>query len=189
MSSFAQYAENIQPYPLSEEESPTFHALSRVAKEVDAYIVGGSIPGLEVETGKVYNTTLVFGREGSFLGHHRKAHLFDIDIKGHMTFCESYALSAGNKMTVIDLPDYGRISLGICYDVRFPEPAMIAARQGVFAMIYPSVTRGVPRQKPGTGQSSLCCALLAIFQPTVGLPGMGLQHRYRSQWPDHNSGW
>lgn len=33
--------------------------------------------------------------------------------------------------------DMGRIGLGICYDVRFPELAMIAARQGCVAMIYP----------------------------------------------------
>ncbi|KAF9895853.1 hypothetical protein BX616_008697, partial [Lobosporangium transversale] len=32
---------------------------------------------------------------------------------------------------------FGKIGIGICYDIRFPEPAMIAARQGCFAMIYP----------------------------------------------------
>jgi predicted amidohydrolase len=26
--------------------------------------------------------------------------------------------------------DYGRIGIGICYDIRFPEMAMIAARRG-----------------------------------------------------------
>jgi predicted amidohydrolase len=26
--------------------------------------------------------------------------------------------------------DFGRIGIGICYDVRFPEMAMIAARKG-----------------------------------------------------------
>lgn len=33
--------------------------------------------------------------------------------------------------------EFGKIGLGICYDVRFPEMAMIAARQGCVAMIYP----------------------------------------------------
>lgn len=80
----------------------------------------------------------MFGRDGSFLGYHRKAHLFDVDIKGHLTFRESDAPSAGDNMTVLNLPDYGSIGLGIYYDVRFSEPAMIAACKGVFAIIYPS---------------------------------------------------
>ena len=33
--------------------------------------------------------------------------------------------------------DLGRIGIAICYDVRFPEMAMIAAREGCVAMIYP----------------------------------------------------
>jgi len=31
----------------------------------------------------------------------------------------------------------GRIGIGICYDVRFPELATIAARRGCVAMVYP----------------------------------------------------
>lgn len=38
---------------------------------------------------------------------------------------------------MIDLPEYGKIAVAICYDVRFPELAMIAARKGCFALIYP----------------------------------------------------
>lgn len=33
--------------------------------------------------------------------------------------------------------DYGRFGLGICYDLRFPESAMIAARNGAAALLYP----------------------------------------------------
>lgn len=39
---------------------------------------------------------------------------------GKITFKESDTLSAGDTVTVIDTP-YGRIGVGICYDIRFPE--------------------------------------------------------------------
>jgi predicted amidohydrolase len=34
---------------------------------------------------------------------------------------------------VFDYLDFGKIGLGICYDVRFPEMAMIAARKGMLS--------------------------------------------------------
>lgn len=80
---------------------------------------------------------MVFSPTGALIGTHRKTHLFDIDIPGKITFKESEVLSAGNNVTVIDLPEYGKIGLAICYDIRFPELAMIAARRGAFLLVYP----------------------------------------------------
>jgi len=68
---------------------------------------------------------------------HRKVHLFDIDIPGKQYFKESETLTGGDKLNMFETP-FGKIGLGICYDVRFPEMAMIAARRGCVAMIYPS---------------------------------------------------
>lgn len=34
------------------------------------------------------------------------------------------------KCLLTFITDFARIGLGICYDIRFPEMAMIAARQG-----------------------------------------------------------
>ena len=134
---FPKYAETLLPSPPSEKQAPSYHALSSMAQEAKAYLVGGSIPEYSPDTEKYYNTSLTFDPSGKLLGTHRKVHLFDIDIPGKITFRESEVLSAGNKMTIIDLPDYGKIGVGICYDIRFPELAMIAARKGVFAFISP----------------------------------------------------
>ncbi|KAL7942428.1 carbon-nitrogen hydrolase [Trichoderma barbatum] len=134
---FPKYAETLLPSPPTKDQSPSFHALSAMAAENNVYLVGGSIPELNPETNKYYNTSLTFGPDGSLLGTHRKVHLFDIDIPGKIFFKESDVLSAGNKLTLIDLPEYGTIAVAICYDVRFPELATIAARRGAFALIYP----------------------------------------------------
>lgn len=134
---FPKYAETLHPSPPTKEQSPSFHALSAIAAEANAYLIGGSIPELEPKTEKYYNTSLVFSPTGTLIGTHRKTHLFDIDIPGKIKFKESDVLSPGNELTIIDLPEYGKIGLAICYDIRFPESAMIAARKGAFLLVYP----------------------------------------------------
>ncbi|KAF1973685.1 carbon-nitrogen hydrolase [Bimuria novae-zelandiae CBS 107.79] len=142
---FPQYAETLLPSPPTEAQSPTFHVLSKLAKEANAYIVGGSIPEVVEEEGAKdgkdgktwYNTNLTFAPSGELLATHRKVHLFDIDIPGKIKFKESDVLSPGNKITMVDLPEYGKIAIAICYDIRFPELATIAARKGAFLLLYP----------------------------------------------------
>jgi omega-amidase len=134
---FPDYAEQLLPSPPTEKQSPSFHALSKLAQEAKVYLVGGSIPEVEPETKKLYNTSLTFSPEGKLIATHRKVHLFDIDIPGKITFRESEVLSPGNNITIVDLPEYGKIGIAICYDVRFPELATIAARKGAFLLLYP----------------------------------------------------
>ncbi len=142
---FPKYAETLLPSPPTEWQSPSFYALSSIAKDAGVYLVGGSIPEADPENtsasaeggNKFYNTSVIFGPDGKHLDSHRKVHLFDINIPGKIRFKESEVLSPGDKVTLIDLPEYGKIAVAICYDVRFPELAMIAARKGAFALIYP----------------------------------------------------
>jgi omega-amidase len=101
--------------------------LSNVAREKKLTIVGGSIP--ERSNGRLYNTCCVFDKDGELKAKHRKVHLFDIDIPGKITFKESDVLTAGDGPTIVDT-DVGRIGVGICYDIRFPELAMLYAARG-----------------------------------------------------------
>ncbi|KAF2128133.1 carbon-nitrogen hydrolase [Dothidotthia symphoricarpi CBS 119687] len=135
---FDSYAETLLPSPPSEAQSPTFHTLSQLAKEAGVYLVGGSIPERDASDAKtLFNTSLTFAPSGALLATHRKVHLFDIDIPGKIKFKESEVLSPGNKITLVDLPEYGTIAIAICYDIRFPELATIAARKGAFLLVYP----------------------------------------------------
>jgi omega-amidase len=134
---FPSYAETLIPSPPTKDQSPSYHALSSLAAEAKVYLVGGSVPEYSEATKKYYNTSLTFSPTGDLLATHRKVHLFDIDIPGKITFKESEVLSPGNKVTIVDLPEYGKIGVAICYDVRFPELATIAARKGAFLLLYP----------------------------------------------------
>jgi predicted amidohydrolase len=116
-------------------------ALSGFAKENNITLVAGSIP--ECDGPAIYNTSFVFGRDGRELAFHRKAHLFDIAVKGGQHFRESDTLAAGNRVTVFDVPACGgqpgfRAGLCICYDARFPELVLSMALQGAHVIFVPA---------------------------------------------------
>ncbi|TFK53225.1 carbon-nitrogen hydrolase [Heliocybe sulcata] len=140
---FLLYAETIgftsgQPYDIKTSQSETVKMLSGAAKETGIWLIGGSIPERDASDGsKLYNTCTVYSPQGELVTIHRKIHLFDIDIPGKITFKESETLTGGSTMNMFDTP-FARIGLGICYDVRFPELAMIAARSGCQVIIYPA---------------------------------------------------
>lgn len=56
-------------------------------------------------------------------------HLFDIDIKGKITFRESDALSPGKSLTIFEVKGC-KIGIGICYDIRFEEMARLYRNKG-----------------------------------------------------------
>ncbi|AMD21830.1 HFL026Wp [Eremothecium sinecaudum] len=131
MSKFRDYSEVISP------EATSIRALSDIASKWKITLVGGSIPELDPETSKIYNTSVIFNESGEIIGKHRKVHLFDISIPNGIKFKESNTLSGGSDLTHVK-STVGKFGVGICYDIRFPELAMLAARDNAFAMIYPS---------------------------------------------------
>lgn len=117
------------------EDGETVQFLSRLARENEIYLIGGSIP--ELADGNVYNTSFSFDRQGKQIGKHRKVHLFDIDVKGGIRFMESDTLTAGEDMTVIDT-EFCKIGVAICYDVRFPELSRKMALEGAKLIVLPA---------------------------------------------------
>lgn len=90
--------------------------LAQTAKACGAYVIGGSIP--EADGEKLYNTCFVYDPSGHMIAKHRKAHLFDVDIKGAQRYRESDSFSPGEGITVFDTP-FGRFGVCICFDIRF----------------------------------------------------------------------
>lgn len=100
-----------------EDESPTLDAMCQVAQDENIYLQCGSIA--EKEEDDIYNTAYLISPEGDMIAKHRKMHLFDIDCDT-MKFTESDTLTAGDKITTVKT-HFARISLAICYDVRFNQ--------------------------------------------------------------------
>ncbi|KAF9475311.1 carbon-nitrogen hydrolase [Pholiota conissans] len=137
---FPVYAEKIgyipgKSYDTTQSPSESVQMLSSVAKEIQTWLIGGSIPERDTDD-KLYNTCTVYNPDGDLVVIHRKVHLFDIDIPGKIKFKESETLTGGNTLNSFST-GFAKIGLGICYDIRFPEMAMIAARQGCDMLIYP----------------------------------------------------
>jgi omega-amidase len=126
-AAFPEYAESMPGIgDTSAEYSPSSQILIDAAKKHNMWIVGGSTPERIIENGteKLYNTCLVLSPEGEIVAKHRKVHLFDIDVPGGITFFESETLSPGRTLSHFSSP-FGEIGVGICYDIRFAEYAMV----------------------------------------------------------------
>lgn len=115
-SAFVKFA---MPY-----NSPFLTEIAAQAKELELYIVAGSVP--EADEQKIYNTSFVYNPKGECVARHRKVHLFDINVKGGQYFMESDTFTPGKDVTTFDTP-WGRFGVIICYDIRFPELSRLTA--------------------------------------------------------------
>lgn len=129
---FPRYAER--------EGGETWRALSGLASRYGVYLSAGSVPERDGE-GRVYNTAYVFDRTGRQIAKHRKAHLFDIDVRGGQRFRESETLTPGDRATVFDT-EFGKMGLCICFDIRFPELARRMALDGARVVLVPAAFNG-----------------------------------------------
>lgn len=127
-AAFPEYAE--------EEGGPSWRRMSEATKNTGMYLAAGSMPE-RGEDGRIYNTAYVFDRKGKQIAKHRKMHLFDIAVEGGQHFRESETLAPGEQITVFDT-EFGRMGLGICYDMRFPKLSEIMAEKGARLLLFPA---------------------------------------------------
>ena len=104
---------------VEEVDGPTNQIFSKLAKELGVHLLIGSV----VEKGdeeKVYNTSVLFGPDGTLIAKYQKIHLFDVSVPGGVTFKESDTCIPGSDVVVAET-SLGKIGMTICYDLRFPE--------------------------------------------------------------------
>ena len=106
---------------LAEEEGqgPLQEALAELAARLGIWLVAGSLPLKTYVADKTTNTCLVYGPDGRLQVRYDKIHLFGFE-QGEERYNESESFIAGQQPVAFDTP-FGRVGLGICYDLRFPE--------------------------------------------------------------------
>ncbi len=120
-------------------EGPIQAFLSRCARELEMWIIGGTIPiRSETRAGKVAAASLVFDDTGRFVARYDKIHLFDVDMPDREErYRESATIAPGSKPVVVATP-LGRVGLSVCYDVRFPELFRHLQVQGAEILCLPA---------------------------------------------------
>lgn len=112
--------------------------LTRTAKELKVWILGGTIPlKCDVED-KVLSAAILYNEKGEAVARYNKIHLFDVDLsEARGAYKESAVFKAGNEPIVADTP-FGKLGIAICYDIRFPELFRRMESLGMEVLILPS---------------------------------------------------
>lgn len=105
---------------------PSTDSIGRAAKETGAYVVVG-IPE-KAESGAIHDSAVLVGPNGDVARVYRKVHLWDK---------ERDYFRRGDGFPTFDTR-YGRIGIGICYDIEFPESARSMALAGAKLLVFPS---------------------------------------------------
>ncbi|UCD09754.1 MAG: carbon-nitrogen hydrolase family protein [Dehalococcoidales bacterium] len=96
---------------------PSTEAIISLCKELNTYVIVGLI---EKENDKYYNAAAFLGPEG-LIGRYRKLHLPYLGIDRYLNYGDQ-------PLTVCDT-EIGRIGMGICIDMAFPEHSRVLALQ------------------------------------------------------------
>jgi predicted amidohydrolase len=110
---------------VDEAYEPALNLLKRVSKNVDAYIVGGTI--FENFRGKIYNTCL-FLKNGQILGKYRKMHL--------TAWEKTVGLNVGSTFRVFET-EFCKVGILVCADAFYPRTVKRLASLGAEVIFLP----------------------------------------------------
>ncbi|MES2537426.1 MAG: carbon-nitrogen hydrolase family protein [Pseudomonadota bacterium] len=100
-------------------DGPIQRFMSDIARAHQIWLIGGTLPMVAPEPGKVLNTMLVYDPAGERIVRYDKIHLFGFT-KGEESYDESRTIVPGSEVATFDAP-FGKVGLSVCYDLRFPE--------------------------------------------------------------------
>lgn len=115
------YGQSAQPIP-----GPASERLGAAAKKNRLWVVACFN---EVDGSTLYNTAILFDRDGRIAGKYRKVHLPREEWRQGITPGDSYPVFE---------TDFGTIAMQICYDYFFPEPEAAFALAGAEIIFAPT---------------------------------------------------
>lgn len=132
LGGYEDYPANAEPVP-----GPISRRMAAKSKQHGIYLHCGSMIETSPAAGRFYNTSVLCDPSGRLIATYRKLHLFDIDVPNEVTDMESKVVLPGDRMVVVDLPEF-RLGMSICFDVRFPELYRSLAVAGAEVLAIPA---------------------------------------------------
>ncbi len=112
---------------------PLTDRMAAIAKKYSMYIIA---PIYEEEGARVYNTAVIFDRQGNIMGKHRKTLL---------PVMETWLVSTGDEYKVFET-DFANIAIATCWEISYPEISSIFALKGADIIFNPTMAKD---NKPG----------------------------------------
>ncbi|HXA46339.1 MAG TPA: carbon-nitrogen hydrolase family protein [Burkholderiaceae bacterium] len=101
------------------DSGPIQALMASMAQEHRIWLIGGTLPLIAPQAGKVLNTMLVYDPNGKRVARYDKIHLFSFT-KGDESYDEARTIVPGTEVQTFEAP-FGKVGLSVCYDLRFPE--------------------------------------------------------------------
>ena len=130
-----EQAEELPPPSSNQSGGSAYEFLRDVARAENIHVHGGSLAEKAGE--KLFNTTVVFGPDGTEIARYRKIHLFDITAPDGTGYRESNTYGSGDQVVTCEANGV-KLGLAVCYDVRFPELFLALRRAGAEVVFLPS---------------------------------------------------
>ncbi|KIW20840.1 hypothetical protein PV08_01418 [Exophiala spinifera] len=113
--------------------------LQQAARENRLPINVGIHEPTEPPSERIKNTLIWIDKDGDIVHRYQKLHLFDIDLRPDgPRMKESDSIEPGTEVIQPYTSVLGNIGSLICFDLRFPEPALRLRRLGADVVVYPS---------------------------------------------------
>lgn len=127
------------------ERHPGAQHAAQLARELQCWLLVGSVAVQVDDSGKTPNRSLLFAPDGTQACYYDKIHLFDVALPGGETYAESSRIAAGSEAVCAATP-WGAVGLTICYDVRFPQLYRALAKAGAKILAVPAAFTAVTGQ-------------------------------------------
>ena len=117
--------------------------LEQLAHQYQIWIVAGTLPcpfrpdGSVISDGRVRTVSLCISPDGTE-ARYDKIHLFDVEVADAVGgYQESKFFEPGTEVVLAKTP-FGNIGLMVCYDLRFPELALMLRAKGAHMLTAPA---------------------------------------------------